>query len=244
MSKIQLVVFDMAGTTVQDKGEVQRCFFDAIQDTPLEVSAEAINSMMGWPKKLVFQTLWQQYLGESHPDYLDAVEHSFNKFKQILEEHYQTQSVQPTEGCLPVFQWLKSQSIHIALNTGFYREVTNIILDRLGWSQGLDHQYVGSEASMIQVSVTPSEIYNNEGRPAPFMIQKAMYRLGIRDPQAVIHIGDTPTDLETGRNANCLLSLAVTNGSHTETQLAPCPNDGLLASLAELPKIIEAYQQE
>lgn len=176
MSKIQLVVFDMAGTTVQDKGEVQRCFFAAIQETPLEVSAEAINSMMGWPKKLVFQTLWQQYLGESHPDYLDAVEHSFNKFKQILEAHYQTQSVQPTAGCLPVFQWLKSQAIHMALNTGFYREVTNIILERLGWRQGLDHQYVGAEAAMIQVSVTPSEIYNNEGRPAPFMIQKAMYR--------------------------------------------------------------------
>jgi phosphoglycolate phosphatase-like HAD superfamily hydrolase len=54
----------------------------------------------------------------------------------------------------------------------------------------------------------------------------------------VIHIGDTPVDLAAGINANCLLSLAVTNGTHTREQLQQYPNDGLLDSLLELPKII------
>ncbi|WP_448571612.1 HAD family hydrolase [Trichothermofontia sp.] len=241
MPKIELVVFDMAGTTVRDEGEVKQCFFATIQNTDLNVDAPTINSMMGWPKRKVFEALWQQKLGADHPDYPAAVTTSYEKFKQILEHHYQTQGAQATEGCLAVFEWLKARSIKIALNTGFYREVTNIILDRLGWQQGLNDQYVGSDRSLIQASVTPSEIYQNEGRPAPFMIQKAMYRLGITDPQTVVHIGDTPTDLATGYNAHCLLSLGVTNGSHTRAELAAYPNSGLVDSLAELPAFLAAY---
>jgi phosphoglycolate phosphatase-like HAD superfamily hydrolase len=134
---------------------------------------------------------------------------------------------------LELFAWLKSQGIKIALTTGFYREVTNIILGRLGWNQGLNSEYVGSEESIIQVSVTPSEIFNTEGRPAPYMLQKAMYKLGIVDSKTVVNIGDTPSDLEFGINGNCLYSFGVTNGTHTREQLEACPNDGLFSSLPE-----------
>jgi phosphonatase-like hydrolase len=196
--------------------------------------------MMGWSKKQVFQTLWQEQIGSDNPDYQAKVEDSFTKFKHVLEEHYKTQTVEPTEGCLEVFNWLKNQQIKIALNTGFYRRVTNIILQRLNWNQGLNNEYIGSQESIIQASVTPSEIYNNEGRPAPFMIQKAMYKLGVKDPKTVITIGDTPADIEAGTNAGCLYSFGVTNGTHTKEQLAQYPNDGLLSSLLELKdKIID-----
>jgi phosphonatase-like hydrolase len=238
MASIQLVVFDMAGTTVQDHNEVQQCFFQAAETTGLKTNADRINSMMGWSKKLVFQTLWAEQIGTGNPSYSAQVEQSYILFKQILETHYLTQPVEPTKGCLEVFNELKSQTIKIALNTGFYRKVTDIILNRLAWDKGLDNNYIGSEDSIIQASVTPDEIYNNQGRPAPYMIQKAMYKLGIKDSKQVIHIGDTPVDLAAGINANCLLSLAVTNGTHTREQLQQYPNDGLLDSLLELPKII------
>ncbi|ERT07458.1 haloacid dehalogenase-like hydrolase family protein [Lyngbya aestuarii BL J] len=228
----------MAGTTVQDNNEVQDCFCQAAEITGLKVDSERINSMMGWSKKLVFQTLWSEQMGTDNQSYAPQVEQSYTRFKQILEHHYLTQSVEPTVGCLELFHGLKQQRIKIALNTGFYRTVTNIILHRLGWNQGLNSDYVGSDDTIIQVSVTPDEIYNNEGRPAPYMIQKAMYKLGIKDSKKVIHIGDTPVDLAAGMNANCLLSLAVTNGTHTREKLQQYPNHGLLNSLIELKNII------
>jgi phosphonatase-like hydrolase len=240
MAKVQLVVFDMAGTTVKDANEVEQCFHAAAEATGLQADSDRIRAMMGWSKKLVFQTLWAEQIGKTDPHYLDQVEASYQQFKTVLEHHYLTQPVQPTEGCLDLFDWLKSQGIKIALNTGFYREVTDIILDRLHWNQGLDAAYVGSEHSMIQASVTPSEIYNSEGRPAPYMIQKAMYKLGIANPQTVIAIGDTPSDLQAGINASCLLSLAVANGTHTREQLESYPNHGLLSSLVDLKEIIAA----
>ena len=102
----------------------------------------------------------------------------------------------------------------------------------------MNQDYVGSADSVIQASITPSEIYGSEGRPAPFMIQKAMYRLAVRDSKQVINIGDTPSDIESGYHANCLLSLGVTNGTHTQEQLMVYPNDGLLTGIGELKQRI------
>ncbi|MBI4782912.1 MAG: HAD hydrolase-like protein [Oscillatoriophycideae cyanobacterium NC_groundwater_1537_Pr4_S-0.65um_50_18] len=234
---VQLVVFDMAGTTVKDENEVEQCFFAAADATGLRADRDRIISMMGWSKKRVFQTLWQEQLGDAG-DIAPQVEASYRKFKEVLEHHYLTQPVQPTEGCLELFEWLKSQGIQIALNTGFYREVTNIILDRLHWNHGLDQDFIGSKDRVIQASVTPSEIYQQQGRPAPYMIQKAMYQLGVKDPQAVVVVGDTPSDLQAGINAHCRMSLGVTCGTHTTEQLAVYPNHGLLSSLRDLKAII------
>ncbi|OLP16737.1 phosphatase [Leptolyngbya sp. 'hensonii'] len=230
---IELVVLDMAGTTVKDNREVEKCFLEAADHTGLTIAPERCNAMMGLSKKQVFQTLWDEQIGRQHPEYETKVEASFAVFKQVLETHYQTQPVVPTEGCLELFAWLKAQNIKIALTTGFYREVTQIILNRLGWDQGLNQEYLGSAESIIQASITPSEIFNNEGRPAPYMIQKAMYRLGVRDSRQVINIGDTPSDLAAGHHANCLYSFAVTNGTHTRSELEAYPHDGLFDSLRD-----------
>lgn len=232
MAPIQLVVFDMAGTTVQDQREVEACFMAAADKTGLVADAAQVNAMMGLPKRRVFETLWDQQLGQRDEA---QIEQSYQIFREILETHYQTQPVVPTAHCLEVFDWLHSQGIAIGLNTGFYRQVTDIILQRLGWDQGLDHDCVGTPDSPIQVSITPSEIYGQEGRPAPYMIQKAMYKLGITDPQRVVAVGDTPVDLAAGMNAHCGLVLGVTNGTHTQAELAQHPHHGLLDSLAALP---------
>jgi phosphonatase-like hydrolase len=233
MSEIKLVVFDMAGTTVKDDREVEKCFMQAAANTGLQAPTDRVIAMMGISKKLVFQTLWAEQIDKEDPNYASNVDTSFSEFKQILENHYRTQPVEPTEGCLELFDWLRSQPVKIALTTGFYREVTDIILNRLGWDRGLNANYIGTEDSLIQASITPSEIYNQEGRPAPYMIQKAMYLLEITDPKQVVCIGDTPSDLAAGRNAGCLYNFGVTNGTHTEKQLAAYPHDGLIASLVE-----------
>jgi phosphoglycolate phosphatase-like HAD superfamily hydrolase len=76
------------------------------------------------------------------------------------------------------------------------------------------------------------------------MIQKAMYRLGITDSKTVINVGDTPSDVASGINANCLYSLGVTNGSHTYEQLSKYPNQGLFSSLVELKDKIAHLQNQ
>lgn len=233
MSSIQLVVFDMAGTTVTDQNEVESCFIQAADKTSLPYSRHDILSMMGWSKKRVFEVLWAKAEPGLSASVRNALaDRSYLEFKKILENHYRLAVVTPTEHCLTMFNELHSRDIKIALTTGFYREVTNIILARLGWDRGLNEHYLGCKDSVIQLSVAADEVA--EGRPAPDMILKCMEMLHVRDPKNVINIGDTPSDLEAGKQAGCLYSLGVYNGTHTREQLTAVPNDALLKNLSGL----------
>jgi phosphonatase-like hydrolase len=239
MDALQLIIFDMAGTTVHDAHEVEACFAQAATATGLHASAARILAAQGQAKRAVFEQLWQEQLGHDTvaTELIPYVEHSYQVFREVLEAHYRTQPVLPTEGCLDLFAYLKTQGIRIALTTGFYREVTDIILHRLGWDINLDAQRRGNRYSVIDLSVASDEVA--EGRPAPLMIQKAMRVFGITNPRQVWNVGDTPSDLESGRRAGCARSLGITNGTHTHEQLAPYPNDGLLASLTDLQRLLQ-----
>lgn len=238
MTPIHLVVFDMAGTTIQDKKEVETCFSQACKLTNLEVSDEKILALQGYSKIQVFNLLWSERLGDTHPDLKERINHSYKVFTEILEEHYLNNEVYPTDGCLDIFSFLRKKNIKIALTTGFYRKVTNIILQKIGWMEGLDNNYLNASGkSIIDLSIASDEV--EKGRPEPFMIQKAMKIFGINDSKLILNIGDTPSDLQSGVRAGCRLSLGVTNGTHTFDQLKIYRNDGLIPSLNHLKPLIE-----
>jgi len=236
---LRLVMFDMAGTTVRDNDEVLFCFAEACRQEGILADTARLNALMGVSKLEVFQMLWREQLGTAGaPDLVTQnAGRTFRVFKNILEDYYHAHEVVPTEGALEVFEWLRARNVKIALNTGFYRAVTDIILNKLGWLAGLDANYVGGGGSVIDFSISSSEV--PQGRPAPFMIQRAMSVFGIEDPKQVVKVGDTPVDLAEGRNAGCALSLAVTNGTHSRAELEVLDNDGLLLSLHELPGVLE-----
>jgi phosphonatase-like hydrolase len=224
MKSIELVCFDMAGTTVRDHGEVGDCFEAAARETGLLVERSRIQAQMGRSKRVVFETLWAEELGRENPELTARVDTSYAAFRRILEHHYQTTVVEPSEGCLECFSWLASSGVLMCLTTGFYRQVTNIILGRLGW-QGM-------------ICVTSDEV--PKGRPAPYLIHRGMALTGAEDIRKVVAIGDTPADLAAGKNAGCGWTLGITSGSHTREQLATHPNDGLIHTLAELKDFFES----
>ncbi|MEZ0541988.1 HAD family hydrolase [Fibrella arboris] len=232
MNAYRLVVFDMAGTTVTDQHEVEQCFAEAAAQTGLTVSAERILAMQGLSKRHVFETLWGELLGADSAELTPHVDTSYQRFTEVLENHYLTHDITPTAGCLDTFAFLHEQGIAIALTTGFYRKVTDIILKKLGWLTGLDAGYVGTPQTIIQASIASDEVPH--GRPEPLMIQKAMHLLGVTNPEAVVNVGDTPSDLLSGRAAGVGLNLGVTNGTHSREQLITYPHDRLIGSLAEL----------
>jgi len=234
----KLIIFDMAGTTVRDQKEVETCFQIAAENTGLKMSPEEITAVQGWSKLFVFQTYWTR---QGKIENLDSatidqnIQYSYGVFKEILENHYKNLTeIVPTEGCLALFQFLKENQIKIGLTTGFYRVVVDIILERLGWEYP-DAPFKGS--FKIDSSLAGDEV--QEGRPAPFMIHETMKRLGIALGSDVMNIGDTPSDLESGKRARVRLSLGLTNGTHTREQLEAYPNDGLFGSLKEFHEFLK-----
>jgi phosphonatase-like hydrolase len=233
MKNIELVIFDMAGTTVKDQKEVETCFAQACKITELDVTEERILALQGYSKIEVFRMLWNEKIGDTHPDFAKNVQYSYENFTRILEEHYHSHNILPTDHCLEIFEFLRAHDIKIALTTGFYRKVTNIILNKLGWLEGLNSNYFdASGKGIIDLSIASDEV--EKGRPQPDMILKAVKTIGITDLKNVINIGDTPSDLQSGKSAGVALSLGICNGTHSRTQLEGYPNDGLLADLSEL----------
>ena len=226
-----MIVCDMAGTTVRDQHEVEACFTRAALATSLNMTDEEILAVQGWSKRHVFEVFWERQLGQKNDEWKDKVDLSYRMFRNILEMHYKNTPVLPTEGCIELFTFLKERNIRIALTTGFYRKVTNIILGKLGWLQALNEQHLGNFATTIQASLASDEVAN--GRPAPDMILKAMQLLGVKDPKSVINIGDTPSDIQSGKSAGCRYSFCVTNGTHSAAQLEGAAPDKAFASLRE-----------
>jgi phosphonatase-like hydrolase len=220
IQNLKLVVLDMSGTTIVDENEVMDAFHQALRDSGLQRSDEEMNAMMGWSKFEVFRRIWAQEL--SNPEAIEAeAQLTFGFFNHHIDKYYATHQVTPTEGCLDLFAALRQANVRIALNTGFRRKIVDDIINQLGWRRD----------GIIDFAIASDEV--PQGRPAPFMIQRAMKEFGLKDPKQVVKIGDTPVDLQEGRNAGCVGVFGLTNGTHRAEELAPIDNDGLFSSLAD-----------
>jgi len=222
---IELVVFDMAGTTVYDGDAVHTCLAAAVADVGVPTTRQQINALMGMPKPLVIATLLSSHRSTRPSD--EEIAAVYGDFEQRMLAYYRDSVlVRETDRAGDVFRALRGRGIKIALDTGFSRPVADAILERLGWTGGL-----------VDVTVTSDEVAH--GRPQPDMIRRAMELTGVREPSRVAKVGDTPADLLEGSAAGCALIIGVTSGSHTDAELALHPHTHLIDSLVELPAIIE-----
>ena len=221
--QIELVIFDMAGTTVNDEDGVNRAVREALAAAGIDVSRDAVNAVMGIPKPVALRQLIEQsprseLIGQLEPIHAD--------FVIRMKRFYETDSsVHEIAGAGEVFRRLRAAGIKVALDTGFSRDIVDVVLKRLGWKQGV-----------VDTTVTSDEV--ECGRPQPDMVFKAMRDLGIADVRRVAKVGDTPADLEEGTRAGCGLVIGVTGGSHTAQQLQPYQHTHLIGSISELPAIL------
>ncbi|MEM7656857.1 MAG: phosphonatase-like hydrolase [Bacteroidota bacterium] len=218
---IQLVVFDMAGTTVNENNVVYKTLHRAIQGVGYPVSLEEV---LLWGAGKEKRQAIIDTVQEIHGQNLSAQEAEaiHTHFRQELTLAYQTLDVQPCEGAEAVFATLQSAGIKVGLNTGYGRETADQLLRKLGWQVGRE----------IDACVTADQV--ERGRPHPDMIWLVMEQTGISDPQQVAKIGDSIIDIEEGKAAKCGLSLGVTTGAHTRDQLASAQPDHVLDQLSEL----------
>ena len=225
---IKLVVFDIAGTTVKDNGEIATAFHDAMKERGYDIPHEKIYPLMGYKKPEAISMMLQEYEADIDGITAEYINNIHDRFIELMVEYYtHTDQLQPLPHAESVFLWLKEREIKIGLDTGFSADITNIIIDRLGWLKDGKIDYI----------VCSNEV--PAGRPQPFMIQKMMHAAGINDAKQVIKLGDTEVDVNEGKNAGCLYSIAVTTGAFTREALIPYHPDFIIDDLNELIEILE-----
>jgi phosphonatase-like hydrolase len=218
MQDIRLVVSDMAGTTVKDSGEVARAFSAALAGHGIEASTAQINAVRGASKREAIATLVAPKYGTD----ATRVEAVYSAFKNHLQRVF-TREAQPVVGAVETFAWLRQRNIKLALNTGFDRDITELLIDALDWRNVADAVICGDDVP--------------QGRPAPYMIFRAMEATATTDVRHVLNIGDTVSDLQAAHNAGVGVSVGVLSGAHTREQLAREPSSYLIDSIDDLSKL-------
>ena len=221
-NKIALVVFDMAGTTVEDGGQVPAAFSAVLARQGLPISAEEIHALRGMSKRAALAQILEKGLGRSaNPDEVNAL---FADFQRELAIRYEG-TVAEVAGAAACFARLRNRGIKVALNTGFERATVDLLLDALGWQTGV-----------VDAVVCGDEV--KAGRPAPYLIFHAMEATGVTDVRQVMTVGDTVLDLQAGDNAGVGLNVGVLSGAHQRAQLEQQPHSHLIASVAELDRLL------
>ncbi|HXD30524.1 MAG TPA: phosphonatase-like hydrolase [Pyrinomonadaceae bacterium] len=216
---IKLVIFDLAGTTVRDNGAVVSAFSSALRKHGIEVDDARINAVRGSSKRQAILEL----LPES-PNRKELAETAYASFVEILAATYNGNGVSSIDGAAQVFKKLRAEGVLVALNTGFDRQITDLLLDRLGWT-----------GDNIDAVVCGDEVHR--GRPWPELIHAAMHRTGISNPNEVANVGDTILDLRAGHNAGVKWNIGVLTGAHDRTQLEKEPHTHILPSVNDVPSL-------
>jgi phosphonatase-like hydrolase len=214
-----LVVCDLAGTTIYDRGEVPAAFEQALREAGLRFDAAEVSAWRGASKREVVGRLIARQDGGGAIE-IDRV---YRRFRELLLQRLAHAGPLSLPGVHETLARLKADGCRLAATTGFDRDVVETILAAVPWAELLDAWVCGDDVA--------------QGRPAPFMIFRAMERCGVVDVRRVAVVGDTRLDLEAGWNAGAGWRIGVLTGAHDRVTLATAPHTHLCDAVTVLPSL-------
>jgi phosphonatase-like hydrolase len=219
---LKMIVFDMAGTTVDEQNVVYKTLHRAISEAGFELSLDDVLRQGAGKEKMqaIVDILQDKHLEKSE---LQVI---YNKFLLLLDEAYQHLEVVPQPGAVEIFYYLKAKNIKVVLNTGYNQQTADQLLAKLNWNVGVE----------IDGLITASQVRAN--RPQPDMILLAMEQMGITNCDEVAKVGDSIIDIEEGKNAGCALSIGITTGAHSFEQLQTAMPNFIIDNLLELKELV------
>ena len=223
--KVSMIVFDMAGTTIDEDNIVYKTLQKAVNENGIDASLEQVLSIGAGKEKLnAIQDIIKTVGLEED---LQKANNIFDFFKQNLEKSYEIFDLKAMKNAETVLLELRNKNILVVLNTGYDKKTANFILNKINWRQFYHYDLL----------VTASDVKNS--RPAPDMIHLAMNLFEIENSKNVIKIGDSQIDIEEGKNANCLLNIGITTGAQNKAQLKQANPDYIIDDLNEIFNLLK-----
>lgn len=223
--RIELVVFDMAGTTIDEDNVVYKTVQKVINDEGFNVTLdEVLQYGAGKEKHQAITDVLKKCTPLINIGLVANI--VFSKFIVALERAYTTLEIKTFEGTEQLFKDLRNSQIKVVLNTGYDSKMANLLLEKLGWIVG----------ETIDGLVTADDVTN--GRPEGDMILLAMKKTGITDSKKVMKVGDSAIDIEEGKNAHCGMTVGVLTGAQNRAQIQEANPTFIVESLNELRVIL------
>jgi phosphonatase-like hydrolase len=220
---IRLVVLDVGGTIIEERGDVPETLRIAFANHGITVSPAEIGQWRGASKREIVRHFVDKQTLPTGADRERLAADIYQDFSARLNAVYQT--VPPIAGAEDAIRKLRESGYLVATTTGFDRQTTTAIFRRLGWEK-----YFVASVSSDDVAL---------GRPAPYMIFHAMESARVNSVAEVMAVGDTPLDLQAGTNAGLGGVVGVLSGASKAEQLRREPHTHILPSVANLPALVD-----
>lgn len=204
---LQAVIMDLAGTCV-DFGSLApiQAFLALFEQEGIDLTEAEAREPMGTEKREHIRRLlamprirnqWQAAHGKQ-PDTAE-IDRLYQAFLP-LQTAAIAERAKLIPGALELQDLLRREGIKLGVNTGYSREMVNVMLPGLA-DQGFEPESV----------VVATEVPN--GRPAPHMSLKNAIELGVTAVQGCVKVDDTATGIEEGLNAGMWTVAVVASGN-------------------------------
>lgn len=221
---IRLVVLDIGGTIVQERGDVPEALRGAFAKRRIAVSPAEIDHWRGAAKRDIIRHFVTEHTKLPDGERNKLIEAIYTDFRTRIIDSYKT--VKAVSGAEEAFRAMQKMGLILATSTGFDGPITSSIMMRLGW----EHYFVAR--------ITSDDVV--QGRPSPYMLFHAMEAARIDSVSQVIAVGDTPLDLQAGTNGGMRGVVGVLSGAGKRKTMALEPHTDLIESVAELPALLHS----
>ncbi|MCS7468434.1 phosphonatase-like hydrolase [Stieleria sp. ICT_E10.1] len=223
---IELVVFDMAGTTVDEDNVVYKTVRAAINAAGYQFTQDQVQATGAGKEKSQAIRDVLALDGNAHGE--EEITAIFADFKTRLQNAYDELDVKEQPGASELFRQLRGRGVRVVLNTGYDRDTALKLIRKIGWSAGEDFDGL----------VTASDV--SRGRPHGDMIIKAMKDLAIQSAGKVAKVGDSQIDIHEGQDAGCTMCIGITTGAQSRELLAQAKPTHIIDRLLDLLPLIDA----
>lgn len=225
---IRLATFDIAGTTVDEGGQVYRVLEESVEREGAKITPEQLQEWMGVEKREAITNLLRLGGVEADEKQIDG---AFEWFLDELARAYRENPPKPLPGVEDALATLRKRGIKVVLTTGFTRGITTPLLEAMGWTIG-----EGDPDATLDGVVCADEV--RRGRPAPYMIQHAMELVDVGDVHEVSAAGDTFADVGAAHGAG-VLAIAVCTGKLDAADFEGKPVDHVVEGVKDVPNLPE-----
>ncbi|QDV45372.1 Phosphonoacetaldehyde hydrolase [Stieleria neptunia] len=223
---IELVVFDMAGTTVDEDNVVYKTVRAAINAAGYSFTQDQVQATGAGKEKSQAIRDVLALDGNDHGE--EEIAAIFADFKTRLQLAYDELDVKEQPGASELFRQLRERGVRVVLNTGYDRDTALKLIRKLGWNVGQDFDCL----------VTASDV--SRGRPHGDMIIKAMRDVAVSSADHVAKVGDSQIDIHEGQDAGCALCIGITTGAQSRELLAQAQPTQIIDRLMDLLPLIDA----
>ena len=207
MNKIEGIIFDWAGTTV-DFGcfAPVNVFLEIFKDAGVEVTMEEARIPMGMLKrdhiKAMLQMprigqLWEEKHGKAFNE--SDIDELYKNFEPMLMSSLKDYT-DPLPYVLDTVSVLRDMGLKIGSTTGYTDRMMELVVP-----------FAGEKGYKPDFIITP-DATASIGRPYPYMLFKNLEALRITAPWKTVKVGDTIADIKEGTNAG-VWSVGVIVGS-------------------------------